>query len=185
MSAKDSPKTIEQLSRFCATRAVPLNRMRFFIGEDCRDPKAFGIYQNVYGDFVVYKNKDDGTSVIRYRGPDEEHAVQEIFTKLESEIQRNCADPNSAYKRSQKTKVIVVVWITCILFLALIVQKFLGGGVKGGAVFLVGFLLTAWIRTSSMKRFQKHGYTKVHAVRWVEIEWLHWDAEGTDWPADW
>ena len=75
------PRTIAELKEYCAERGMPLLRMRFFIGEDYRKPKAFGIYRD--GDeFVVYKNKADGSRAVRYRGPDEAHAVDEIFTKL-------------------------------------------------------------------------------------------------------
>ena len=42
---------------------------------------AFGIYQDGE-DFVVYKNKANGERAVRYRGPDEAHAVDELFTKL-------------------------------------------------------------------------------------------------------
>ena len=75
------PRTIEELQQYCAERGMPLLRMRFFIGEDFREPRAYGIYRD--GEtFVVYKNKADGTRAVRYRGPDEAHAVDEIFTKL-------------------------------------------------------------------------------------------------------
>ena len=75
------PKTIEELKEYCAERGMPLLRMRFFIGEDFKEPKAFGIYRD--GDeVVVYKNKANGQRAVRYRGPDEEHAVQELFQKL-------------------------------------------------------------------------------------------------------
>ena len=78
------PKTIEELKEYCAERGMPLLRMRFFIGEDRREPRAFGIYQA--GDrFVVYKNKDNGNRAVRYDGPDEAYAVNEIFQKLLSE----------------------------------------------------------------------------------------------------
>lgn len=78
------PKTIEELKEYCAERGMPLLRMRFFIGEDYREPKAFGIYKD--GDrFIVYKNKSDGSRAIRYQGPDEAYAVNEIFQKLLSE----------------------------------------------------------------------------------------------------
>ena len=75
------PKTIEELKEYCAERGMPLLRMRFFIGEDYKEPKAFGIYQDG-NDFVVYKNKANGQRAVRYRGPDEAHAVDELFTKL-------------------------------------------------------------------------------------------------------
>ena len=75
------PRTVAELKEYCAERGMPLLRMRFFIGEDYREPKAFGIYKD--GDeFVVYKNKSDGSRSVRYRGPDEAYAVDEIFAKL-------------------------------------------------------------------------------------------------------
>ncbi len=78
------PKTIEELKEYCAERGMPLLRMRFFIGEDYREPRAFGIYRDGR-DVVVYKNKDTGARAIRYRGPDEAFAVNELFQKLLSE----------------------------------------------------------------------------------------------------
>ncbi len=75
------PKTIEELQEYCAERGMPLLRMRFFIGQDCREAKAFGIYRDG-SEYVVYKNKSDGSRAERYRGPDEQHAVREIFAKL-------------------------------------------------------------------------------------------------------
>lgn len=78
------PETIAQLQEFCAERGMPLQRMRFFIGTDERSPRAFGIYRD--GDeFVVYKNKADGSRAIRYRGPDEAFAVNELYEKLMEE----------------------------------------------------------------------------------------------------
>ena len=78
------PRTIGELKEYCAERGMPLLRMRFFIGEDRQEPRAFGIYQN--GDrFVVYKNKDNGNRAVRYDGPDEAYAVNEIFQKLLTE----------------------------------------------------------------------------------------------------
>ena len=78
------PKTIGELQEYCAERGMPLLRMRFFIGEDYPEPKAFGIYQEG-GDFIVYKNTADGSRVIRYRGPDETYAVGELYDQLISE----------------------------------------------------------------------------------------------------
>ena len=45
--------------------------MRFFIGEDFREARAFGIYKAGENRFVVYKNKSDGSRAVRYDGPDE------------------------------------------------------------------------------------------------------------------
>ena len=48
------PKTIDELKEYCSERGMPLLKMRFFIGEDYREPKAFGIYRDG-SDFIVYK----------------------------------------------------------------------------------------------------------------------------------
>lgn len=90
------PKTIEELKEYCAERGMPLLRMRFFIGEDYRKPKAFGIFRD--GDnFIVYKNKADGQRAIRYRGPDEEFAVNELFVKLLNECHNRGIFPDGRF----------------------------------------------------------------------------------------
>ena len=75
------PKTIEELQEYCAERGMPLLRMRFFIGEDFKEPRAFGIYRDG-NNVVVYKNKADGSRAIRYSGPDEARGVGELYQKL-------------------------------------------------------------------------------------------------------
>lgn len=85
-SADGVPKTVEELKSFCAARNLPLEKMRFFIGIDYKEPRAFGIYKDENGNFVVYKNKADGTRAIRYRGTDEAYAVNEIYQKMKSEV---------------------------------------------------------------------------------------------------
>lgn len=77
----DKPDSIEALKAYCDAKGMPLEKMRFFIGQDYRQPRAFGIYFD--GDsFVVYKNKADGSRTVRYQGPDEAYAVNELFQKL-------------------------------------------------------------------------------------------------------
>jgi hypothetical protein len=86
-TAPDQPKTIEELKQWYAARNLPPeNVTRFFIGKDVKEARAFGIYKNSNGDFVVYKNKSDGSRAIRYQGVDEEYAVNEIYQKLKIEI---------------------------------------------------------------------------------------------------
>ncbi len=80
-----TPQTIEELLAFCQRHELPLAKMRFFIGLDYPGAKAYGIYRDNNGDFVVYKNKADGSRAVRYRGPDEARAVGEIFQKLKDE----------------------------------------------------------------------------------------------------
>ena len=76
------PKTIEEMKEYCTARKIPLLRLRFFIGEDCREPKAYGIFRAGENRFIAYKNKADGSRSVRYDGPDEAYAVSEIFAKL-------------------------------------------------------------------------------------------------------
>lgn len=99
------PKTIEELKEYCAERGMPLLRMRFFVGEDFKEPKAFGIYRE--GDrFVVYKNKADGSRAIRYQGPDEAYAVNELYQKLLSECHIRGIYPDGKHVAEEATRTV-------------------------------------------------------------------------------
>ncbi len=132
------PKTIEELRQYCEVRKMPLERMRFFIGEDYRPPKAFGIYR-AGTSFVVYKNKADGSRAVRYHGPDEAYAVKELFEKLLSECHNRNIYPERAFsssggadrsadtsdisnqlQRSSKPAIITAI-VVVLLFIALII----------------------------------------------------------------
>lgn len=81
------PQTIEELEEWYIAHNLPSPEItRFFIGQNVFDKKAFGIYKDFNGDFVVYKNKIDGTRVIRYQGKDEAFAVKELYLRLKEEI---------------------------------------------------------------------------------------------------
>ncbi len=81
-----TPKTIEELKIWYKQKNLPPKEVtRFFIGENFSGPRAFGIYEE-NGEYIVYKNKDDGTRAERYRGRDEAYAVNELYLKLKSEI---------------------------------------------------------------------------------------------------
>lgn len=85
--AGEQPQTIEELKAWYASHNLPPeNVTRFFIGKDIREPKAFGIYRDSKGDYIVYKNKSDGQRAIRYQGTDEAYAVNELYQKLKGEI---------------------------------------------------------------------------------------------------
>ena len=85
--ANGIPTTIEELKRYCVDKNLPITKMRFYIGENYKLPKAFGIYKDeTSGDFVVYKNKSDGSRMVRYQGTDEAYAVNEIYQKLQAEV---------------------------------------------------------------------------------------------------
>ncbi len=81
------PKTIDELKDYCERNGFTPSKTRFFVGFDYTGAKAFGIYKDdKTGEFVVYKNKADGSRAIRYRGTDEEFAVVELYDRLQSEI---------------------------------------------------------------------------------------------------
>ena len=66
-----TPKTIAELADWYKARKLPpYETTRFFIGINYKEPRAFGIYEE-NGEFIVYKNKDDGSRAIRYQGKDE------------------------------------------------------------------------------------------------------------------
>lgn len=86
-TANNVPVTIEELKAFCISHNLPLAQMRFFIGENYTGARAFGIYKDEQsGNFIVYKNKSDGSRAIRYEGKDEAYAVNELYQKIKSEM---------------------------------------------------------------------------------------------------
>lgn len=86
-AASGVPRTIEELKAFAARHNLPLAKMRVFLGEDYTGARAYGIYRDESsGEFVVYKNKSDGSRAIRYRGRDEAYAVGELYQKMKSEV---------------------------------------------------------------------------------------------------
>lgn len=82
------PTTIEELRAYCRAHNLPLQDMRVFIGEDYRGAKAFGIYRDeATGNFIVYKNKADGSRAVRYEGNDEAYAVNELYLKIKERVE--------------------------------------------------------------------------------------------------
>ena len=121
------PKTIDELKEYCAERGMPLLRMRFFIGEDYRNPKAFGIYKDG-NDFIVYKNKANGQRAIRYRGPSEAFAVNELFMKLLDECHNRGIYPDgrmeentsTGKRRTRRRNTGILPAIICMIFMLLL-----------------------------------------------------------------
>jgi hypothetical protein len=114
------PCTIAQLKDFCAYHGMPLERMRFFVGEDYQQARAFGIFQD--GDrFVVYKNKDDGSRAVRYNGPDEAFAVGELYDKLLDECHKRDIWPDGKpadYEKrmkSEKRRMVAIAMVVVML----------------------------------------------------------------------
>lgn len=109
-SVDDTPKTITELKIWYEKRNLPpMEVTRFFIGENYSGPRAFGIYEE-NGEYIVYKNKDDGSRAERYRGKDEAYAVNEIYLKLKSEILNQKAHNIKGGKSSKKGSLIQTVY---------------------------------------------------------------------------
>lgn len=105
-SGNQVPKTIEELKAFAAEQNIPLEKMRFFIGIDYKEPRAFGIYKEPNGNCVVYKNKGNGERAIRYHGTDEAYAVNEIYQKMKAELlERKQADINNGRQTQSQPRV--------------------------------------------------------------------------------
>ena len=97
---KRRPETVEELKEYFTANLIPVNKVRFFPGEDIREPKAFGIFKDADGNVTVYKNKADGSRAVRYSGPDEKHAVDEFFDKFLDEREKQLALGNVRRKGS-------------------------------------------------------------------------------------
>ena len=119
--AGGAPKTIEELKAWYAHANLPPEEItRFFIGKDIKDPKAFGIYRDNAGDYVVYKNKSDGSRAVRYQGSDEAYAVNELYQRLKAEIvdQKSRQAPKASPGRRKKsgTDASTIIGIAIFLF---------------------------------------------------------------------
>lgn len=91
--------TLTDLESFFREKNIPKEKIRFFVNENRNDPKCFGIYQDINtGDFIVYKNKADGSRYIRYQGSDEAEAVSIFFDKLKEEMYKR--DHQGLYESS-------------------------------------------------------------------------------------
>ena len=95
-SAYTGPTTIEGLQEFARARKLLLSQMRVFLGEDYKEPKAYGIFRESENAVVLYKNRADGSRVIHYRGPDEARAVRELYEKMHTMVKHQKAFRTSA-----------------------------------------------------------------------------------------
>ena len=186
------PQTIEELKAFCEARGMPLFRMRFFIGRDYREPKAFGIYRDGEN-VVVYKNKADGSRAVRYCGPDEARGVNELYQKLLSECHNRGiyperqapgsipspsyydsrsmpGDGSSEYRGRQKSS--SAAWVPIVItLLAYLLAMRLFSSCGGGTI-----------------HFSSGGgsYSSSYSSSWDDDDddW-DWDSDDTDWDSDW
>lgn len=111
-TASEQPKTIEELQAWYTAHHLPPEEItRFFIGKNITEPKAFGIYKDGNGDFVVYKNKSTGERAVRYKGADEKYAVNELYQRLKAEIadQKGNRPQQPAKQKKKKGCLIAII----------------------------------------------------------------------------
>lgn len=87
-----TPRTIAELKDYCSVHKIPLAKLRFFVGEDYREPRAYGIYRDG-ATVIAYKNKSDGSRSIGYQGTDEAAAVEMFYEKLLKEYRKLGVSP--------------------------------------------------------------------------------------------
>ncbi len=123
-TAKEQPKTIAELQEWYVAHHLPPEEItRFFIGKNITEPKAFGIYRDGNGDFVVYKNKSTGERAIRYKGADEQYAVNELYQRLKAEIADQKGNRPSSQqpvvdntkKKKKKKGCLIAIIILCVI----------------------------------------------------------------------
>ncbi len=178
--ADTQPKTIEELQEWYTSHNLPPEEVtRFFIGKDIKEPKAFGIYKSTGGDFVVYKNKADGTRAIRYQGVDEGYAVNELYQRLRSEIadqkqanqERKAAQPNKMDMFDRMASSSSAGLGCCLSF----PMKILG--VIIGIVVVAAFIVAIFDKTPT-KGYYNYGGQDYY---YQDSNWYRYDADHDDW----
>lgn len=81
----------EELKQLFEDFHIDSEKLRFYIDGDYTEPKAFVIYKDDFGEYVVYKMKADGSRALRYKGPDEQYAVNEYYQKFLEEVRKRPA----------------------------------------------------------------------------------------------
>ncbi|MCQ2535225.1 MAG: zinc ribbon domain-containing protein [Clostridia bacterium] len=181
-TATGQPTTIRELEDWYRARKLPpYETTRFFIGQNQSDPRCFGIYQDANGDFVVYKNKADGSRAVRYSGKDEKFAVNEFYQRLKSEIvnqkemnaRRKTNSNTGKSRRKKKSLDSIIEYVVGFLFLlislgtgALLVGHMLGYNILGNSKQY----------TSAYYRYEDnfYYYSKPNG-------WLVYDEDDRDW----
>lgn len=183
------PKTIDELRAFCLQKGMPLEQMRFFIGEDCREPRAFGVYQDDDGRFVVYKNKSKGARAVRCRCRSERRAVAEIIRKLGCEIalRREALFPGTCKRPVSAASVLKTVGTGALRVV---------GGALCVYLFFSGDYYFSPKRSSDTpestpalvedREDSDQGDPAPVAMRnWRPSDWKDWDTSLTEWSWDW
>ena len=161
------PKTIEELKQYCEANGFTPERTRFFIGEDYKKPRAFGIYKDDAGEFVVYKNKADGSRAVRYRGKDEAYAVNELYERLQSEI----LNQKSHHVERQKQKAVKTV------------RKQQNSGIYRAVIYCVIAVVGVNLFMHAVANKFKNGYYHYNDTYYYSLDdtWYYFDNDYNNW----
>ena len=162
-TAKGQPKTIEELKEWYTDHHLPPEEVtRFFIGKNITEPKAFGIYKDGNGDFVVYKNKSTGERAVRYQGADEQYAVNELYQRLKAEIADQKGNRLASTATAQPTK-----------------KK---KNKKGCLIAFIGFVILS-ILAAIFGNDAPNGYYIYNGTQYYHqnSSWYYYDKEKDDW----
>ena len=163
-TAKEQPKTIAELQEWYVAHHLPPEEItRFFIGKNITEPKAFGIYRDDNGDFVVYKNKSTGERAIRYKGADEQYAVNELYQRLKAEI----ADQKGNRPSSQQP----------------VVDNTKKKKKKKGCLIAIIILCVIGILGAIFDKTPPNGYYNYHGTQYYHqgSSWYYYNKEKDDW----
>lgn len=94
------PETIHDLRNYCKKRRIHLHRNHFHLMEDYKEPKAYGLYRDEGGQYIVYKNHASGEREISYSGDSEREAVQHLYGSLCRALRGT--EGRGSHKSSQK-----------------------------------------------------------------------------------
>ena len=160
------PKTIEELKAYCEQNGLTPERTRFFVGVNYKQPKAFGIYKDDSGEFVVYKNKANGERAVRYRGVDEAYAVNELYERLQDEI----LNQKAHHVERQKDKAVKSV------------KRQQRNGLIQGLFFLLGAIIVIGTLLYPSHKFN-NGYYHYNNTHYYSLDdtWYYYDDTSTDW----
>ena len=160
------PKTIDELKAYCEQNGLTPERTRFFVGVDYKEPKAFGIYKDDKGEFVVYKNKANGERAVRYRGVDEAYAVNELYERLQDEI----LNQKAHHVERQKNKAVKSV------------KRQQRNGLIQGFFFLLGAVIVIGTLLYPTRKFN-NGYYHYNNTHYYSLDdtWYYYDDTSTDW----
>ena len=170
--------SIEEFRQFAADRHLPLEKMRFALGENKgNEPRWFYIYYDVYTDeYVVAKNKDTGAKFDRYRGKSESEACQILYDKMDEESRNRglVLDPNDS-KRKKDTHTYsgkrYDMFVLKLFLIPLVIMPLIG---------VLIFLVVVW-------RSEFSGYYDINGSHYYfngYNSWYVYDEDDNDWYKD-